>query len=144
MSEETKERKVTNAGMARKGGNCMKKFFWISGGFTLAVSMLLAGAFFVPAAYSADPSLLAEGKKLFEWKAPNGRSCVGCHVNGKLLENTANKTQWVLMGVKFKKIEDVINLCTENPMGLNSKKHANDSREMKALKAYVFSLSKKK
>lgn len=122
----------------------MKEFFWISGGFILAASMLLAGVFFVPAAYSADPLLLAEGKKLFEWKAPNGRSCVGCHENGKLLENTANKKYWSMMGVKFKKIEDVINLCRENPMGLNSKKLADNSPEMKALIAYVLSFTKSK
>ncbi len=122
----------------------MKRSFCVSGGFTLAVLMLLAGVFLVPKVYSADPSLLAEGKKLFEWKAPNGKSCVGCHINGRLLENTANKKEWSLMGVKFKKIEDAINLCRENPMGLDSKKFADDSPEMKALTAYVFSFTKSK
>jgi cytochrome c len=122
----------------------MKRFFCISGGLTLAVLMLLAGVFFVPKVYSADPSLLAEGKELFEWKAPNGRSCAGCHVNGRLLENTANKKYWSMMGVKFNKIEDAINLCRENPMGLNSKKFADNSREMEALTAYVFSFTKSK
>ena len=122
----------------------MKRFFCISGGLTLAVLMLLAGVFFVPKVYSADPSLLAEGKELFEWKAPNGRSCAGCHVNGRLLENTANKKYWSMMGVKFNKIEDAINLCRENPMGLNSKKFADNSREKEALTAYVFSFTKSK
>lgn len=109
--------------------------------FSLFIGLTLAGP--IAIATAEDDALLAKGKELFERKAPNGRSCAGCHVNGKLLENTANKKVWVLMGVKFKKIEDVINLCTENPMGLNSKKHANDSPEMKALKAYVFSFTKK-
>ena len=117
---------------------------WI---LSVGISLLLSGSFmapgFVAAEWAEDADLLVKGKELFERKAPNGKSCAGCHVNGKLLENTANKKQWVLMGVKFKSIEDVINLCTENPMGLNSKKHANDSTEMKALKAYVFSFAKK-
>ena len=107
----------------------------------LSVSFMVPG--FIAMAGAEDADLLAKGKELFERKAPNGKSCAGCHVNGKLLENTANKKQWVLMGVKFKRIEDVLNLCTENPMGLNSKKHANDSPEMKALKTYVFSFTKK-
>jgi cytochrome c len=98
---------------------------------------------FIATAGAEDAGVIAKGKELFERKSPNGKSCAGCHVNGKLLENTANKKMWVLMGVKFKRIEDVINLCTENPMGLNSKKHANDSPEMKALKAYIFSFTKK-
>lgn len=121
-----------------------KSLKWIlSAGLSLSllVSVMIPG--FIAAAWAEDADLLAKGKELFERKAPNGKSCAGCHVNGKLLENTANKKQWVLMGVKFKRIEDVINLCTENPMGLNSKKHANDSPEMKALKAYVFSFTKK-
>lgn len=109
--------------------------------FSLLFNLVISG--FSITAQAEDEALLVKGKELFERKAPNGRSCAGCHVNGKLLENTANKKVWVLMGVKFKKIEDVINLCTENPMGLNSKKHANDSPEMKALKAYVFSFTKK-
>lgn len=108
---------------------------------SLFFSLVVSG--FSITAWAGDEALLAKGKELFERKAPNGRSCAGCHVNGKLLENTANKKVWVLMGVKFKSMEDVINLCTENPMGLNSKKHANDSPEMKALKAYVFSFTKK-
>lgn len=97
----------------------------------------------IATAIAKDVALLAKGKELFEKKAANGRSCAGCHVDGKLLEKTADKKVWVLMGVKFKRVEDVINLCTENPMGLNSKKHANDSPEMKSLKAHVFSFTKK-
>ncbi len=122
-----------------------KSLKWmLSAGLSLSlfVSFMVPG--FIAMAEAEDAALLAKGKELFERKAPNGRSCAGCHVNGKLLENTANKKVWVLMGVKFKRIEDVINLCTENPMGLNSKKHANDSQEMKALKAYVFSFTKNK
>ena len=108
--------------------------------------LMLSVSFMFPsfiATAGAEDADLAKGKELFERKAPNGKSCAGCHVNGKLLENTANKKVWVLMGVKFKSIEDVLNLCTENPMGLNSKKHANNSPEMKALKTYVFSFTKK-
>lgn len=109
-----------------------------------ALLMLLAGVFFVSTAYADDSSLFAEGKKLFEWKAPNGRSCSGCHENGKLLDKTANKKYWTMMGVKFRHFEDVINMCRENPMGLNSPKFVAGSKEMEALRAYVFSFSKSK
>jgi mono/diheme cytochrome c family protein len=122
----------------------MKRFFRISGVVTLTLLILITGVFFVSTVYADDSSLLAEGKKLFEWKAPNGRSCSGCHENGKLLENTANKKYWTMMGVKFRHVEDVINMCRENPMGLNSPKFAPGSKEMEALKAYVFSFSKSK
>ena len=122
----------------------MERIFQISGVVFLALLMLFTGVFFISTAYSDNASLLAEGKKLFEWKAPNGRSCASCHENGKLLEKTASKRYWGLMGVKFRRIEDVINMCRENPMGLSSAKFAPDSRKMKALKSYVFSFTKSK
>lgn len=120
----------------------LKKMLSVGLSLSLLGSVMIPG--FIATAGAEDADLLAKGKEIFERKGPNGKSCAGCHVNGKLLENTANKKQWVLMGVKFKRIEDVINLCTENPMGLNSKRLGNDSPEMKALKAYVFSFTKKK
>ena len=120
----------------------MRKIICVSGLFALALAILLSGGLGGSTAYSDDASLLAEGKKLFEWKAPNGTRCVDCHENGKLLEKTAKKKYWVMMGVKFKRIEDTINLCRENPMGLHTTKLDPDSREMKALKAYVFSFTK--
>ncbi len=120
----------------------MARNYHISGVITIALIVLLTGVLFVSITYSDDTSLLAKGKKLFEWKAPNGRSCVGCHENGKLLEKTGKKKYWTLMGVKFRRIEDVINMCRENPMGLNSSKLAPGSEEMEALKAYVFSFTK--
>jgi len=119
----------------------------LKGLLSIGISSLLFVSFmffgFIASAGAAETGSLARGKELFEWKAPNGKSCVGCHANGKLLETTANKKVWVLMGVKFKKMEDVVNLCRENPMGLHSPKFAPGSKDMEAIKEYIFSFTKK-
>lgn len=69
----------------------------------------------------------------------NSRSCNSCHPGGNGLEDAGNKDFTTFMKLRVNDLEDVINICIENP--LKGKALDKDSREMKDLVAYIRSLS---
>ncbi|MBI5102961.1 MAG: hypothetical protein HZB33_14180 [Nitrospirae bacterium] len=67
-----------------------------------------------------------------------GFSCGYCHRNGRGLEEAIDKKEWKLMGKKYYKIEDAINIFIEKAM--HGRPLAPNSQEMLDLIAYISSL----
>ncbi|MBI5102960.1 MAG: hypothetical protein HZB33_14175 [Nitrospirae bacterium] len=69
-----------------------------------------------------------------------GNSCNFCHPNGRGLEESLEKKEWKLMGKKYNKIEDAINIFIEKAM--HGRPLDPNSQEMLDLIAYIGSLKK--
>lgn len=87
---------------------------------------------------------IARGKALYNdpklGGGTRGKSCASCHPESSAAR-WLNKKEYSIMGNKAKSIEEAVNICIKNAMGgkgLDAK-----SADMKALVAYIKSLSKK-
>jgi cytochrome c len=88
-------------------------------------------------AHAAD---VERGKKLFEdpklGGGTTGRSCVTCHKGGaRLGKDLFKKDHYTIMGQEKSSIEDVVNVCIENPLGGHSIDP--EGKDMQDLIAYM-------
>lgn len=85
---------------------------------------------------------IEKGKALFCDQAfagaTTGKSCSSCHVNGKGLAKEGDKTEWRIMGKRYKNIEDAVNYMIET--ALHGKAIDPRSDEMVHIAAYIKSL----
>jgi len=85
---------------------------------------------------------IGQGKAFFCDKtfagATTGKSCSSCHPNGRGLENAGDKTEWKIMGKRYKHIEDAVNYMIEK--ALHGRVLGPQSGEMMDTVAYIKSL----
>ena len=104
----------------------------------LGIALLLVGSLSLAYAASED-----KGKALFENPAlgggTTGKSCMTCHEGGQGLGNDLfERTEFTIMGKKKMSLEEVINVCIENPLG--GKAIDPQGEEMIDLMAYMKTL----
>jgi len=89
--------------------------------------------------FAADVS---KGKALFNDSklggGTSGKSCNSCHPDGKGLEKSADKKEFMIMGKSQKSLEEAVNFCIE--MALKGKAIDPKSTEMANIVAYIKSL----
>ena len=86
----------------------------------------------------------ANGRKLFNDPSfagsTNSKSCNSCHKDGRNLEDAGTKTYSSLMGMRVQSLEEVVNICIEQP--LKGKALPVDSKQMQDIVAYIKTLGK--
>jgi cytochrome c553 len=89
--------------------------------------------------FAADVS---KGKALFNDSklggGTSGKSCNSCHPDGKGLEKSADKKEFMIMGKSQKSLEEAVNFCIE--MALKGKAIDPKSTDMANIVAYIKSL----
>ncbi|MCA1766452.1 MAG: hypothetical protein LC633_09465 [Desulfobulbaceae bacterium] len=110
--------------------------------FILATALVVAGS--LSLAYAAD---IDNGKALFESPTfgggTTGKTCMTCHPGGEGLGNDLfEREEITIMGMKKNRVEEVVNVCIENPMGGSA--IDTESEEMQDVVAYMKTLVDKK
>ena len=107
-----------------------------------SVFFIIAAVFTASFAFAGAD--VEKGKALFNDTklagGTTGKSCSSCHPGGRGLEDVGEKTEWKMMGKKFKRLEDVVNYDIE--MALHGKPLDPKSEEMINIIAYIKSLKK--
>ena len=103
------------------------------------IAVLCLAAFAVA---GSEPSV-ESGKKLFNdtGLGTSGKSCAGCHPDGKGMAAAAGRTEWKLGGNTFATLEEVVNTCLTGP--LKGKALDAESMEMQSIVQYIKSLDGK-
>jgi cytochrome c peroxidase len=95
-------------------------------------------------AYTADPVMIAAGKKIFENTSlsSNGMSCATCHTAGEGYQNTFAQPfpHFVQMaksvyGLDQVHLDEAVQMCMANPMA--TEPFAWDDKDLQNLAAYV-------
>lgn len=104
----------------------------------LTVTVLVSAA-----AWALEQSPKELGKALFnDPKFAGGqKACNDCHPEGRNLEEAGEKSQFHIMGMEQKSLEEAINMCIT--YAIKGKPIPENSREMKAMVSYIRSLSAK-
>jgi cytochrome c peroxidase len=93
---------------------------------------------------NAEQSDVAKGKVLFHdpslGESKNANSCNTCPPNGRGLENTGDKKEFRIMGMKQNSLEEAVNVCIEKP--LQGKAIDPKGQEMAHIVTYLKSLKK--
>ncbi|MFO7605715.1 MAG: hypothetical protein R6W72_05410 [Desulfurivibrionaceae bacterium] len=110
--------------------------------FILATALLVAGS--LTLAYAAD---IDNGKALFESPTfgggTTGKTCKSCHPGGEGLgKDLFDREKTAIMGMEKNSVEEVVNVCIENPMGGSA--IDTEGEEMQDVVAYMKTLVDKK
>jgi hypothetical protein len=110
--------------------------------FILATALVMAGT--LSLAYAAD---IDKGKALFEsptfGDGTTGKTCKSCHPGGEGLgADLFDRKTITIMGMEKNSVEEVVNVCIENPLGGNA--IDTEGEEMQDLVAYMKTLVDKK
>jgi len=107
----------------------------------LLAVLILSGTFLSTSAAAAEKGVSAErGKLLFNNPKLGtiGSSCNTCHGDGRGLESTFTKKQWLIDGKAFDNLEAAVNSCIT--MGLKGKPLNVKSDDMQSIIFYIKSL----
>lgn len=119
----------------------MRKEALMKGAKVIVLAVLVL--FCVAGVVMATDASVEKGKALFGDAAlgTSGKTCSGCHPDGKGMAAAAGKMKWTLQGTDYSSLEDVVNACVTGP--LKGKALAKDSVEMKSLIMYIKSFAGK-
>ncbi len=112
--------------------------------YVTMMTLIILGLF-LSSCINSGKGDVERGKSLFNDPALSGStnedSCNTCHSNGSGMEKAGSKEFTVFMDSKVNSLEDVINICIEQP--LEGKTLSKDSQDMKDIVAYIKSLGAK-
>ncbi len=108
---------------------------------SLVSVLFLCGMFIATSSFAAQGGPSVErGKALFNDTklGTNGPSCNTCHADGRGLESTFTKKQWIVDGKAFNSLEGAINSCIVT--GLRGKPLHVNSDDMQSIVFYIKSV----